>query len=111
MSATINRAQKIAFAEMPSSGVRGVLIYCADYRCRHHVAVTADQWSDDLRLSDIESRFVCAACVQDRANSTNQIAPQVRAVSHATVATPVKASHSLTLNLGGRRTGGPRYDF
>jgi hypothetical protein len=22
----------------------------------------ADQWSDDMRLSDIEPRFICAAC-------------------------------------------------
>jgi hypothetical protein len=27
--------QKITFGEMRASGVRGVLIYCADYRCSH----------------------------------------------------------------------------
>jgi hypothetical protein len=58
----INRLQKITFAEMRASGVRGVLIYCSDYRCSHHIAVTADQWADDVRLSDIEPRFVCTAC-------------------------------------------------
>ena len=47
---------------MRSAGVRGVLIYCSDYRCSHHIAITADQWSDDVRLSDIEPRFVCTAC-------------------------------------------------
>jgi hypothetical protein len=40
-------------------GVRGVLIYCADYRCSHSIALSADQWLDDLRLSDIEPRFIC----------------------------------------------------
>jgi hypothetical protein len=39
---------------MRSSGVRGLLIYCADYRCSHYIAVTADRWGDDVRLSDIE---------------------------------------------------------
>jgi hypothetical protein len=52
----------ITFAEMRSSGVRGLLVYCSDYRCSHHVAVTADQWADDVRLSDIEPRFVCGTC-------------------------------------------------
>jgi hypothetical protein len=33
-----------------------VLIYCADYRCSHAIAVSADQWPDDVRLSDIEDR-------------------------------------------------------
>jgi hypothetical protein len=43
-------------------GVRGVLVYCADYGCGHSVALSADHWPDEIRLSDIEPRFVCAAC-------------------------------------------------
>jgi hypothetical protein len=39
-----------------------VLIYCADYRCSHSVAIMADKWADDVRLSDIEDRFTCSAC-------------------------------------------------
>jgi hypothetical protein len=31
------RPQKITFAEMRSSGVRAVLIYCSDYRCSHWI--------------------------------------------------------------------------
>jgi hypothetical protein len=54
-----DRSQKITFAEMREMGVRGVLIYCADYQCSHSVALSADQWADDLRLSDIEERFTC----------------------------------------------------
>jgi hypothetical protein len=45
---------------MRESGVRDLLIYCADYRCGHSIAI--DQWPDDVRLSDIEGRFVCKAC-------------------------------------------------
>jgi len=35
---------------MRESGVRGVLIYCSDYRCSHHIAISADQWGEDVRL-------------------------------------------------------------
>jgi hypothetical protein len=27
--------QKITFAEMRAAGVRGVLVFCSDYRCNH----------------------------------------------------------------------------
>ena len=47
---------------MRDSGVRRVLIYCSDYKFSHHIAISADQWPDDVRLSDIEDRFVCKAC-------------------------------------------------
>jgi hypothetical protein len=57
-----DRPQKITFGEMREMGVRGVLIFCADYRCSHSIALMADQWADDLRLSDIEPQFVCSAC-------------------------------------------------
>jgi hypothetical protein len=46
--------QKITFAEMRSAGVRGILVYCSDYRCSHHVAISGDRWPDDVRLSDID---------------------------------------------------------
>jgi len=59
MSAPI---QKITFAEMRAAGVRGVLVYCSDYGCSHCTRLAADRWPDDVRLSDIEPRFVCAAC-------------------------------------------------
>lgn len=42
-------------------GLRGVLVYCA-HRCGHHIALDADRWPDDIRLSDIEPRFICQAC-------------------------------------------------
>jgi hypothetical protein len=56
------RPTKITFAEMRDMGVRGVLIYCSDYKCSHSIAISADPWPDDVRLSDLEARFVCSAC-------------------------------------------------
>ena len=58
------RQQKITLGEMRSSGPRRLLIYCADYHCSHSIAISADQWPDHVRLSDLESRFVCNACGQ-----------------------------------------------
>jgi hypothetical protein len=52
--------QKITLAEMRSTGVLGPLIYCADYRCSHSIAISADDWSDDVRLSAIWSRALPA---------------------------------------------------
>lgn len=56
--------QKNTFGEMRASGCRDVLIYCRDHRCSHHVETNADGWADDVRLSDIESCFVCSVCVK-----------------------------------------------
>jgi len=43
-------------------GVRGLLVYCADYTCSHSLAISGDQWPDDMRLSDLDPKFVCPAC-------------------------------------------------
>jgi hypothetical protein len=57
------RPVKITFGEMRSGGgPTGILVYCSDYKCSHSIAMDADLWPDDLRLSDIEPRFVCKAC-------------------------------------------------
>jgi hypothetical protein len=58
----LSRPQKITFAEMRSAGIRGLLVYCSDYRCSHSLAINGDRWPDDARLSDLEVRFVCKAC-------------------------------------------------
>jgi hypothetical protein len=47
---------------MRSAGIRGLLVYCSDYRCSHSLAINGDRWPDDARLSDLEVRFVCKAC-------------------------------------------------
>jgi hypothetical protein len=44
---------------MRASGVRGILVYCSDYKCSHSLALIADRWPDDVRLSDLEPRFIC----------------------------------------------------
>jgi hypothetical protein len=60
----LTRPQKITLGEMHASGVPSVLIYCADYKCSHWIAVSADHWSGETRLSDLEDRFVCTVCGQ-----------------------------------------------
>ena len=55
----LTRPQKITLGEMRSSGVRGLLIYCADYHCSHSIEISADRWPDHVRLSDLEPLFVC----------------------------------------------------
>jgi hypothetical protein len=62
----MNRERKISFGVMRAAGVHNVLIYCSNHRCGYLniVADDADRWPDDLRLSDIEDRFVCTACGQ-----------------------------------------------
>jgi hypothetical protein len=58
----MKRPQKITLAEMRSMHIRGLLIYCADYKCGHSLEVSGDRWSDEVRLSDLEPLFTCTAC-------------------------------------------------
>jgi hypothetical protein len=58
----MQRPQKITLAEMRVSGVHGLLIFCSDYKCSHSIAISGDEWPDDVRLSDLEPRFTCQAC-------------------------------------------------
>jgi hypothetical protein len=37
-----DRPTKISFGEMLDSGVRGILVYCADYRCSDSIAISGD---------------------------------------------------------------------
>jgi hypothetical protein len=50
MPALTRPNQKITFAEMRAAGVRGLLIYCPDYRCSHHAAMSGDRWPDDIGI-------------------------------------------------------------
>jgi hypothetical protein len=59
------RQQKITLGEMRESGVRGLLVYCADYNCSHLAKLgpsEVDRWPDSVRLSDLEPRFTCKRC-------------------------------------------------
>ena len=74
------RRQKITLAETRASGVRGLLIYCSDYHCSHWTAISGDRWPDEIRLSDLEPRFVCGACGQRGADirlDIEQVADQI----------------------------------
>jgi hypothetical protein len=43
-------AARFTFAEMRSSGVRGLLIYCSDYKCSHSTTISGDRWPGHVRL-------------------------------------------------------------
>jgi len=34
---------------------------CFDFRCSHCIRMNADQWPDEMRLSDLEDKFTCTA--------------------------------------------------
>jgi hypothetical protein len=73
---SVVRPQKITFGEMRSNGgPTAVVVYCTDYRCSHSVAMSADAWPDDVRLSDIEPRFVCTVCGKRGADVRPDFAP------------------------------------
>jgi hypothetical protein len=42
------------------------------------VAISADRWSDDVRLSDIEPRFVCQACFRRGADEQTSMGIDLR---------------------------------
>jgi hypothetical protein len=71
----LTRPQKITFGEMRDSGVRGVLIYCADHKCSHSIEMSADHWAEGIRLSDIWDQFVCTACGKRGADVRPLFAP------------------------------------
>jgi hypothetical protein len=54
--------RKITFCRDARYGRARSVFYYADHRCSHFVAISADRWPDDRRLSDIEPRFICPAC-------------------------------------------------
>jgi hypothetical protein len=58
----MKRSDKITLGEMRASGVRGLLVYCSDFRCSRSTTISADRWPDPVRLSDLERLFVCKAC-------------------------------------------------
>jgi len=54
----MKRPEKITIGEMRSSGITGVMIYCADHKCAHVVTASVEEWPDDVRLSDVEGLWV-----------------------------------------------------
>jgi hypothetical protein len=47
---------------MRATGLHRLLVYCGDYKCAHHVKISADRWHDEIRLSDLEPLFACKTC-------------------------------------------------
>jgi pyrimidine operon attenuation protein/uracil phosphoribosyltransferase len=39
-----DRPQKITLADMRDMGVRGLPIYCSDYKCSHLTTMSGDRW-------------------------------------------------------------------
>jgi hypothetical protein len=84
-TAALIRQQKITFGEMRECGVCGILVYCSDYRCSHSTAITANHWPDDVRLSDIETRFTCQACCKRGADIRPKFRWQEEAARRTTI--------------------------
>jgi len=64
--------RKITFAEMRESGVRDLLISCADYRCGRSIAISGDGWPEIIRLP-ISRRGLCAGPAASVARTCGQI--------------------------------------
>jgi hypothetical protein len=47
---------------MRDQGVRGILIYCSDYKCSHSIAISADQWPDTSGFPISSRGSLCTAC-------------------------------------------------
>ena len=54
-----DRPQKITFADMRATGVRGLLVYRLQVQPPGHAE--RDRWPGEMRLSDLEPRFMCSA--------------------------------------------------
>jgi hypothetical protein len=61
---------------MRAKSVRDVLIYYRDHKSSH-IAISADRWPNHVRLSEIESGFVCTACGKRGA----EVRPKFRSAS------------------------------
>ena len=56
----MTREQKVTLGEMRSgNGLRWLIFYCCEFKCSHSVVIDAAQWSDDIRLSDLEAQVQC----------------------------------------------------
>jgi hypothetical protein len=51
-------------------------------RCSHSIEMIADRWTDEVRLSDVEPRFVCSACGRKGADVRPHPSYGRRAIGH-----------------------------
>jgi hypothetical protein len=54
--------QKITLGQLRDSGSRRLQLLCRESRCAHSIKIDMDCWPGTLRLSYLESMFVCPAC-------------------------------------------------
>jgi hypothetical protein len=45
---------------------RWLIAYCSDFKCSHSVVIDGAQWGDDVRLSDLEPKFVLEGSDHDK---------------------------------------------
>ena len=104
-----DRPQKITFAKMRDMGVRGLLIYCADYRCSHSIPISGDAWPDDARLSEITGTQTRSSVCALLKRHTGGVMRSVRAVlfgvgiaafsTHTIAQTPPTATKEFNLRI------------
>jgi hypothetical protein len=56
------RQEKITFGEMRASGASRIIVHCGNYKCGRSVTMYPALWPDNVRLSELEDRFVCTVC-------------------------------------------------
>jgi hypothetical protein len=82
---------------------RQFLIYCSDYRCGHSIAISADPWPDQVRLSDLEPHFVWKACRQEGSPTSDRIftgrAPRLWRWAIAEVSVRLSAARHLAMGF------------
>ncbi|MGY4570538.1 uncharacterized protein (UPF0264 family) [Bradyrhizobium sp. USDA 3256] len=66
---------KITFGEMRETGATRIIVFCKDYRCSHNVQMDAARWPDEMRISDVEPRFICTVCGKRGSNIRSVDAP------------------------------------
>ena len=89
------REQKITLGEMRDAGLTGLLIFCSDYRCSHGIEISAEPWPDEVRLSDLEPRFVRKVCGRRGAD----IRPNFRPARRGPAATRLSLTCKLNLTV------------
>jgi hypothetical protein len=52
--AGVKHPEKITLGKRREMDIRGLLVYCLHYKCTQNVEISADQWPDHVRLSDLE---------------------------------------------------------
>jgi hypothetical protein len=67
--------QKITLGQMRRYGVNGLLVYCGDYDAATTLRSRQILGPDEVRLSDLQLRFVCTACGTRGADIRPNFAP------------------------------------